>query len=102
MEKTGEIEPLELGLGGFFKSAAESDPIEFLQLETLLDFQENGGSLKPGELLAIVPPFCSQEAADGVVSSPVSADERHRFLAKLAQFVRSLPDGTPFKFEVIP
>jgi hypothetical protein len=97
--ETGDTDPLRMGLREFFE-AVEKDPVEFLQLEILLEFQQDGGALKPGELLAVMPPLCSEQASEGISTSPVSAAERHTFLAKLAAFLKDLPKDGKFEFQV--
>jgi hypothetical protein len=97
--ETDEVEDLELKLDGFFDEVGE-DPEKFLGLELLLQFQENGGKLEPGQLLAVMPPLCSEQASGELAVSEVGAEERHEFLAKLAAFVRDLPPGSKFDFQV--
>ena len=43
--ETGDVRTLELGLAGFFRSV-QDDPIGFLSLEPLLQFQRDGGALR--------------------------------------------------------
>ncbi len=81
--ETGEMESLEIGFKKFMKEAAD-DPVEILGFEPLLKFQKEGGKLEPGQLLAALPPFCSEEAESGVKLTAVNAEERRRSLAKLA------------------
>jgi len=95
--ETGEIEPLKLTMKEFFASVAR-DPVEALELDILMEFQEEGGELRPGELLAVIPPLCSNEASDGYSTSAVPAAERYTFLAELAEFLKELPKGSSFSF----
>jgi hypothetical protein len=97
--ETGEVEPLGVGLGGFFQ-AVEADPAGFLSLQPLIHFQEDGGRLAPGQLLAAFPPFCTKESEDGVNLTAVPADERRRYLADLAAKLRDVPDGGEIEFRV--
>jgi hypothetical protein len=97
--ETGEIESLEVGLGGFFE-AVQADPVEYLSLHPLLQFQREGGRLEAGQLLAAFPPFCTKESADGVSLRAISADERRRFLADLAAQLRDVPDGGQIDFRL--
>jgi hypothetical protein len=99
--ETGDTEPRKQTLGQFFTSI-ERDPISALDLNTLLEFQQDGGALKPGELLAVIPPLCSEQAAEGISASPVAAEERYAFLSKLAAFLKDLPEGSSFDFQVQP
>jgi hypothetical protein len=98
--ETGEIEALDVGLGGFFEGVA-ADPVEFLSLHPLLQFQQDGGNLEPGQLLAAFPPFCTKESADGVSLAAITAEERRRFLANLAAQLRDVPDGDKIDFRVV-
>lgn len=97
--ETGAVESLEIGLDGFFE-AVEADPVEFLSLHPLLQFQAEGKHLEPGQLLAAFPPFCTTESADGVSLAAISADERRRFLADSAAQLRDVPEGGTINFRV--
>jgi hypothetical protein len=97
--ETGEVEPLGIGLHGFFE-AVEADPAEFLSLHPLLQFQQDGGNLEPGQLLAAAPPFCTEEAAKGVSLAAIPTEERRRFLAHLATQLRGVPDGGEIEFRI--
>jgi len=77
--ETGEVEELGLPLLDFIE-AAQADPDTVLNLEPLRLFQQQGGSLDPGELLQAEPPLCTQEADDGVGLTPVPVDEQLAFL----------------------
>jgi hypothetical protein len=90
--ETGEVELLGVSLGEFLR-LAQADPVEYLGLEPLVRFQQEGGVLKPGELLAAYPPFCVKQAAAGVHLAAVAAEERRRFLADFAAQIRDVPDG---------
>jgi hypothetical protein len=83
LAESGEREPLEVDLEGFLKSV-EEDPLENLGLGPLVQFESEGGSLEPGQLLAAFPPFVAQETAEGVELKAVPAAERYAFLAELA------------------
>jgi hypothetical protein len=100
LAETGEIESLKVKLSGFFE-AIQGDPIDYLTLQPLLQFQEDGGNLEPGQLLAAYPPFCTKQSGKGVHLAAVSADERRRFLADFAAQIRDLPDGAEFDFKVV-
>jgi hypothetical protein len=90
--ESGGVESVGVGLAGFFE-AVEADTVEFLSLNPLLAFQQDGSRLEPGQLLGAFPPFCTKEAADGVSLAAVPADERRRFLAALAAHLRDVPEG---------
>jgi hypothetical protein len=97
--ETGELQALDLDLAGFFR-AVQADPIGFLPLEPLLQFQRDGSALEPGQLLAAYPPFCTEQPADGVHLAAIPADERRRFLADFAAQIRDVPDGGYIVFKL--
>jgi hypothetical protein len=98
--ETGEVEPLGLGLGEFLQQA-QSDPVDSLSLQPLLQFQQEGGRLEPGQLLASFPPCCAQESVETVCLAAVATDERRRFLARLAAQLRDVPDGGTIEFRLM-
>jgi hypothetical protein len=97
--ETGEVEALEVGLSGFFE-AVQADPVEYLSLHPLLQFQREGGRLEPGQLLAAFPPFCIKESADGVSLRAIAVDDRRQFLAYLAAQLRDVPEGGQIDFRL--
>jgi hypothetical protein len=99
LAETGEMEPLGVSLAAFLR-AAQADPIEYLDLHPLLRFQQEGGSLEPGQLLATFPPFCVQASSGRRQLAAISADERRRFLADFAAQIQDVPDGGQIRFEV--
>lgn len=100
LAETGELEPLETDLEGFFKAAAK-DPIDYLSLHPLQQFIDEGGSLNPGQLVAAHPPFCTDAADDGVSLASEPVLERRSFLAELADAIRDLPEDGEFEFEIV-
>jgi len=99
--ETGELEALGVDLAGF-DSAARADPVEYLALQPLEQFRAEGGSLEPGQLLSVYPPFCVKESASGVSFRAISAAERLAFLASLAAQLQGVPDGAVIDFDVKP
>lgn len=101
LAETGEIEPLGVDLYHFDR-AVRSDPIGYLSLTPLDNFRAEGGSLAPGQLLSVHPPFALQ--ADGVEPSYRAIDilERRRWLASLAEQLRGVPDGAQIRISVVP
>jgi hypothetical protein len=85
--ETGEVEDLEMNFKEFLENV-EDDPGEHLGLHNLLQYQRKGGHLQPGQLLSADPPFCTEEADDGVTLTAVSCEERYRFLAEFAAKTR--------------
>ena len=75
------------------------DPVEFLLLQPLLQYQDEGGTLKPGELLSVYPPFCTEESANGVSIEATPMLDRIRFLADFAMQIADVPNGG--KVEII-
>jgi len=92
MAETGEIERTDLTLDQFI-ATCESDPIEFLVMHPLLQLESEGISLKPGELVHAYPPFCSNEAANGVSLAAVPSAELLEFHSQLARTIGPLKDG---------
>jgi hypothetical protein len=82
----GRVEPLGIDLDEFL-ARAEVDPVETLGLHPLLRFKSDGGTLAPGELLSVIPPFCFRQSEFGVMLRAVPAPERLGFLAELARTV---------------
>ena len=85
--ETGELESLNVSLTDFL-AAAQADPIGTLSLEPLAQFYHEGGTLEPGQLLNVYPPFCTEEAKAGVSLKAVPALERLRFLADFSRQIR--------------
>jgi hypothetical protein len=97
--ETGEMEPQEETFKVFMENV-QDDPGEELGLHALLQFQRDGGKLLPGQLLAAYPPYCTEEAAEGVSLKAISSDERHRFLADFAAKLRDVPDSGRLDIDV--
>lgn len=85
--ETGELESLACSLNDFLANA-DVDPVEYLSLQPLLQYQYEGGSLQPGKLLNVYPPFCTKESANGVSLRAISALEQISFLASFAAQIR--------------
>ena len=81
--ETGHIEEMRLSLSGFLKRA-NSDPIDFLAMQPLMQIWNDQGDLPDGYLIHAYPPFCTQEAADGVSLKAVPAWELHQHHSELA------------------
>ncbi len=98
--ETGGVEDLGIDASEFLRRVQE-DPVGFLQMQPLVQFQSEGGELTPGKLLAAYPPFFAQEAGRGVSLRAISAHERRSLLADIANQIRDVPDGTTIRFEVV-
>lgn len=90
--ETGEIVDLHSDLPGFLEAIIHNAQA-VLGLDPVLAFHDKGETLNPGQLLSVLPPFCMEEAQQGVSLRAVDALERRRFLAGLATQLRGLPDG---------
>ena len=90
--ETAEVQNLCLALDAFFSKLA-SDPGEILELEPLLKFRDDGGTLAPGQLLNVYPPFVFEESATGVSLKAVPAREQLEFLSSLSKQLASLAEG---------
>ncbi|WP_374569517.1 hypothetical protein [Ideonella sp.] len=99
--ETGHLVALGLSLPEFF-AAVQSSPIEFLTMQPLLRHQQDGGSLEPGQVLHVYPPFCTKEAANGVSLKPVPVQEAIAFLADFSSQISSLAPGQKFSVKVVP
>lgn len=99
--ETGELNPLNLGLSAFFE-AAESNPTEFLGMQPLLQYQLEGGSLEPGQVLSVYPPFCTEEATNGVSLKAISVGEAIAFLAEFSKSIAGLAEGAKLHVKVVP
>jgi hypothetical protein len=91
--ETGEIEECGIGLMALVETAA-ANPVGFLSLRLLQQFQADGRLLQPGELLNVYPPLCTQESSEGVSLRAVPALSQIRFLADFAAQISALPDGS--------
>lgn len=99
--ETGEIEPLNQSLLGFLE-AVRVDAIGTLGLQPLLRFEAEGGSLQPGQLLSVYPPFCTKESANGVSLRAIPAGDRLASLASFAAQIADLGEGSTIDVVVKP
>ena len=94
----GDIENLELDLVSFLE-AAMAAPIDFLGMQPLIRLQHEGTSLEAGQLIHAYPPFCTNEAANGVSLRAIPALELIGFHA---DFARQLPpDGEQVRVRIV-
>jgi hypothetical protein len=99
--ESGELVTLGVDLVDF-DGAVRADPVGYLNLAPLEAFRAEGGSLRPGELLNVYPPYCF-EVGDGRRSfRAVSATEQIAFLASVAAQLRGVPDGSTVRFAIDP
>jgi hypothetical protein len=97
--ETGDITALDIGWKDFL-DAATKQPVEFLSLQPLVKFAAEGGTIQPGQLLSVIPPFCTAESANGVSLKAISALERIRFLADFANQIRDVAEGDKIQIVV--
>jgi hypothetical protein len=90
--ESGDAQSLKCSWQEFFARLI-ANPLEFLRLQPLVQFQREGGHLKPGQLLSAYPPFVCEEARNGVSLCAISATERISFLADFARQFASIADG---------
>jgi len=100
LAETGELDELNVSLKEFLERS-QADPMDYLAMQPLLQFQEDGGTLEPGQLLAAFPPFCLKQAENGVHLGAVSATERRTFLSSFATQIHEVPDGGEIRFEIV-
>ena len=98
--ETGEVEEYGFGLATFFNNASEN-PVEFLGMEPLLQLQNGGGGLEPGELIHVYPPFCTKEAENGVSLKAVPSSEALQYLANLSKQLSSLGESEQFEVKSV-
>jgi hypothetical protein len=96
----GELKSLGMPLWDF-DAAVRADPDGFLNLAPLRRFQAEGGTLEPGQLLSVVPPFVVKHEGDESYRA-MAAQDRLSFLSDLAAQLRDVPDGTQIQFKVEP
>lgn len=96
----GELENLGMDLAAFLDCAREN-PVEFLSLQPLQQFQLEGGGLKPGQLLSVSPPFIFEESAKTISLRAISMSDRIGFLADFASQVAGLAKGTKVRINVV-
>ena len=96
--ESGDLEDLEMTFGDFLQRAAE-DPQRFLGLNPLVEYEQSGARLQPGELLSVYPPYVTHSDAKRSVRA-IPAEERITFLASLAAQLRDLPDGATIEIKI--
>ena|ERR1700730_1629852 len=95
----GELEDLGMGLEAFLSKAREN-PVEFLKLQPLLQFKNEGGQLGPGQLLNAYPPFCTAESKRGVSLKAIEMFDRIAFLASFAKQINSVLAGSKIRIKI--
>ena len=90
--ESGELKSTGLTFEQFYEQM-RADPVEFLHLEPLLQMENEGEELRPGELISAFPPFVCLESGKKVVLHPTPMLDRIQWLAKFARQIENLPDG---------
>jgi hypothetical protein len=98
--ETGQLESLETDFDGFLKRA-QKDPENYLFLNPLSEFQEEGGKLTPGQLLNVIPPFILKESEKGVLMRAIPVSDQIKFLADFASQIAGAGDGTEVTLKVV-
>ncbi len=98
--ESGDIEFKDDSFNKFMKRSIE-DPIDYLELQPLLQFQNDGNNLSPGQVLHATPPFCTQEAENGVHLGAVPISEALLLLPEMAKVISTLSDGEKFDIKIV-
>jgi hypothetical protein len=100
--ETGELQQTGHGLIGFLE-AVVADPDGTLGLEPLRRFERAGGTLEPGQLLNVYPPFVFATETPAARSfRAISALEQVAYLADIARQTAALPDGEQVRLKIVP
>jgi hypothetical protein len=98
--ETGQLESLETDFDGFLKRA-QKDPVNYLYLDPLSEFQNEGGKLTPGQLLNVLPPFIMKESENGVSMRAVPVSDQIKFLADFSKQIAGAGDGAEVTMKVV-
>lgn len=96
--ETGDIEEIATSFNDFINEIIE-EPDDYLWLYDFNNFLNEGGEIKPGQLVSVYPPFCSEKSSS-LSLTPISLEERLSFLANLYIQINNLPNGSKIKFTV--
>jgi hypothetical protein len=99
--EVGEIDPLDKDLAQFLEDAAR-DPIENLCMHPLQSFDQEGGTLSPGQLLLAYPPFCTGKSGGTASIKAVNALEVIVCHAEFAKRIAESEDGDDLMFQFAP
>lgn len=77
--EVGHLEQIAENLGAFLMAIVDDGP-NYLDLELLQSFRDDGEELEPGYLLHVDPPFSSEASEEGVSLEPMAVLERLEFL----------------------
>jgi len=97
--ETGEIEEANCNWPEFL-AGVEADPVGFLNLWSLGQFQEEFGPLPAGSLIHAYPPFVTVQGSNPSLRA-ISALELRVFHADFARQIRGIPDGGKIEIKVL-
>lgn len=95
LAETGEIEDMKTNIPDFLNNI-ESNPVEYLQLQPLMDYHSDGGKLEPGQLLFVYPPLCTTEASAEIYLDKIDSMQLLMAHARLSQILVKLSPGDSF------
>ncbi len=95
LAETGDIEDMETNFADFL-AEIESNPVDFLLLQPLIQFYSDGGKLEPGESLFVYPPFCTVEASGKIILDPMDSMQLLVAHARMADRLSKLSPGERF------
>ncbi len=98
--ESGEIEFKGNNFSEFMNKSIEN-PIDYLEMQPLLQFQTDGNNLIPGKVLHAVPPFCTEQSENGVHLGAIPITEALLVLPDMAKVISNLKEGEAFDIEVI-
>jgi hypothetical protein len=97
--ETGELVSLSRSFTGFLDDVMAT-PDEVLQPTPLVQLEQEGASLEPGNLILAYPPYCAEQSAQGVALSQIPASELLAFHADLARQIAEVGDSGSLRFEI--
>ena len=95
--ENGEIRNLSLTLKEFF-AAISTRPVEFLGLQPLVSFQEQGHTLAPEQSLLCWPPLATHEASIGLTVKALPKLAHLSFLSDVAHKMSQAQSGDSLHF----
>lgn len=95
----GRLESKDVDLAEFDRRVRE-DHVDYLSLQPLQEFRAEGGTLNPGELLSVLPPFVIKPSERVVSYKAMRTEHRMRFLAEFSRQIADVPDGGVVEFRI--
>lgn len=97
--ETGELRNLDLSVKELFGAVANR-PVEFLGLQPLVSFQEQGHQLAPDQSLLCWPPVATRQAKEGLTVKAVGRNQHLEFLSHVARQLAAAKPGQTFEFKL--